>query len=96
MLQLQLRGDKLSSSVSAESQQDSKGGRYQLLNSASRLYKKCSKVNECPAGFKAGLSGDCAKAEQSEEGDVFGKLNHALWDSGWIGWTFRSEPALPV
>lgn len=35
-------------------------------------------------GFKADLAGDCSKAEKSGEGDVFGKLDHAPEDHGWI------------
>ena len=49
-----------------------------------------------PCGFKADLPGDCSKAEKSKEGDVFGKLNHAPGDCGWIRQTFRSDPALPM
>lgn len=49
-----------------------------------------------PCGFKADLAGDCSKAEKSKESDGFGKLNHGPGDHGWIGWTFRSDPALPM
>lgn len=49
-----------------------------------------------PCGFKAGLPGDGSKAEESEEGNVFIKLNDAPGDSGWIGWTIRFDPALPM
>lgn len=48
-----------------------------------------------PCGFKADLPGNCSKAEKSEEGDVFGKLNHAPGDHGWIEWTFRPIQLFP-